>query len=120
MSKGPTFSDRLQDAILAESPEYVGSGSKDFADIDLSRGEARFNWPGDVLAALVAPRSGQMHYQDPMGSLDLRTTFLAAAVPEPRGGLDAGNVLVTSGGKQALWLAFLTMVMSGDRVLLPR
>lgn len=120
MSRGPTFSDRLKDAILAESPEYVGSESKDMADVDLSRGEARFNWPADVLAALTAPRSRQMHYQDPMGSLDLRTAFLAAAVPERIRGLDAGNVLVTSGGKQALWLAFLTMVGSGDRVLLPR
>ncbi|WP_316227949.1 pyridoxal phosphate-dependent aminotransferase [Bradyrhizobium sp. SZCCHNR3015] len=128
MARSLTFVEHLREVIGAEAPGYVTrgpartAGSTHIADIDMSVGEARFNWPDDLLKSLVRPSSSQMWYQDPRGSADLRTAILVDSEqgPMPVDKIDIGNVLITSGAKQALWLAFLISVKAGDNVLLPR
>lgn len=118
--KPSTYADRLRAVLRAEAPEYTRSSNAEGAELDFSFGEARFTWPDDVLASLVAPSGALLRYQSPKGSPALRAAVLAASPRARPDGLNADNVLITCGAKQALWLAFLTQVKPGDRVLLPR
>ncbi|NER94263.1 MAG: pyridoxal phosphate-dependent aminotransferase [Symploca sp. SIO1B1] len=56
-----------------------------------------------------------------MGSPDIRAAFLAYVdqSTHPLCHIDINNVLITSGAKHAICLAFLSMVRAGDKVLLP-
>jgi aspartate aminotransferase len=105
-----------------EAPGYSRSGLVDVGEIDLALGEARFAWPDDLLATLISPSTAQMRYQNPLGLPQLRMAYLAKAASAQlqERQLDLANVLVTSGAKQALWLAFLVSVKDDSRVLLPR
>ena len=114
-----TFSDQIHAAIRSTAPGYMQATHQDFAQFDMSRGEARFTWPAEVLAAMPDPRGEDLRYQDPRGSAALREAFLAHRAIRSQPGLDPRQLLVTAGAKQALWLAFAVAVRAGDRILLP-
>lgn len=115
-----TFSDQVDEAIRYVAPDYLRSSRCDPALIDLSKGEARINWPAGILTELRKLGEADLRYQDPRGSPKLREAYLAHAAVAQLGTLDTRNCIVTAGAKQALWLAFASNVRAGDRVLLPR
>lgn len=115
-----TFSDRVSSAIRDTAPDYLQGKRDDLAQFDMSLGEVRFGWPAEMLAALPPVRDTDLRYQEPRGSAALREAYRAHVAIASRNSLEASQILVTAGAKQALWLAFATAVQPGNRVLLPR
>lgn len=74
---------------------------------DLQVGEVRYDLPDSLRAELgeCVARLKQVGYSDPHGERDLRSAYsrhLREAVP---GRIPGGEVVVTTGGKEAVWLA---------------
>jgi aspartate aminotransferase len=89
--------------------------------IDLGAGEPDFPTPAFVMrAAQRALDEGATRYTQVEGILPLRQVVADRAnAIHPRGGLDAGNVVVTAGTKQALFNACFALFGNGDEVLVP-
>ena len=84
-------------------------------------GEPDFPTPDPIVeAAAAACRDPRWHRYTPAGGLpELRAAIAAKTLRDSGYAVDAGQVLVTNGGKQALYNAFATLLDPGDEVLLP-
>jgi len=89
--------------------------------IGFGAGEPDFPTPDYVVAAAVAACSDPaMHRYTPAGGLPaLKEAIVAKTARDSGLTIAANQVLVTNGGKQALYNAFATMLDPGDEVLLP-
>lgn len=122
---GPlTLSDRAQAlqpsltlAIAARAKQLRAEGH----DIcSLSAGEPDFDTPAFIRqAAAAALESGQTRYGPVAGEPALREAIAAKLSLENRVPTDAAGVLVTNGGKQALYNLFQVLLGPGDAILLP-
>jgi len=73
-----------------------------------------------VSAAVRACREPRFHHYTPAGGLpELRAAVAAKTARDSGLDVHAGQVLVTNGGKHALFQAFATLLDPGDEVLLP-
>ena len=98
-------------ALKAAGRDVIGfgAGEPDFATPDLI-----------VQAAIEACRDPQMHHYTPAGGLpELKDAIAAKTARDSSYAITAGQVLVTNGGKQAVYQAFATLLDPGDEVLLP-
>ncbi|SFD88721.1 pyridoxal phosphate-dependent aminotransferase [Blastococcus tunisiensis] len=89
--------------------------------IGFGAGEPDFPTPDYVVeAAVAACRQPAMHRYTPAGGLPALKEAIVAKTARDSG-LQAGpaNVLVTNGGKQAVYEAFAALLDPGDEVLLP-
>jgi aspartate aminotransferase len=116
------FTDRVgrvsPSATLAISNEASALESQGVDVVDLSVGEPDFDTPENIKdAARDALAAGETGYTPSPGIPELR-----AAIAEKlrADGLDHGpeNVMVTPGGKQALYEVFQTLIDDGDEVAL--
>ena len=84
-------------------------------------GEPDFPTPGHIVdAAVAACREVRNHRYTPAGGLPELKAAIAAKTARDSGLQVAPNqVLVTNGGKQAVYAAFATLCDPGDEVLLP-
>src|SRR5687767_5747599 len=84
-------------------------------------GEPDFPTPDFIVeAAIAAARVPAMHRYTPAGGLPaLKEAIVAKTARDSGLSVTAANVLVTNGGKQAIYEAFATMLDPGDEVLLP-
>lgn len=89
--------------------------------VRLEVGEPDFDTPGFVVeAAHRAAEGGDTHYTSTRGLLALREAVAELSAKAHGHALDpATEVLVTTGGTEALYLAFLATVDAGDEVLVP-
>jgi aspartate aminotransferase len=89
--------------------------------IGFGAGEPDFPTPDYIVeAAVAACRQPAMHRYTPAGGLPaLKEAIVAKTARDSGLGITPGNVLVTNGGKQAVYEAFATMLDPGDEVLLP-
>ena len=89
--------------------------------IDLGAGEPDFPTPAFVMdAAQSALNAGATRYTQVEGILPLREVIAERAnALRSLGQIDAGNVIVTAGTKQALFNACFALFGSGDEVLVP-
>jgi len=89
--------------------------------IDLGAGEPDFPTPAFVMAAAQrALDAGATRYTAVEGILPLRESIAERAnAMYASGGIDATNVVVTAGTKQALFNACFSLFGSGDEVLVP-
>ncbi len=89
--------------------------------IGFGAGEPDFPTPGYIVAAAAdACREPRFHKYTPTGGLpELRTAVAAKTRRDSGFQVDAGQVLITNGGKQAVYEAFATLLDPGDEVLLP-
>ncbi|MEV7550837.1 pyridoxal phosphate-dependent aminotransferase [Amycolatopsis sp. NPDC089917] len=89
--------------------------------IGFGAGQPDFPTPADVLeAAEAAVRDKVNHGYTAAGGLpELREAIAAKTVRDSGFEIDPGRVLVTNGGKQAVYSAFATLLDPGDEVLLP-
>jgi aspartate aminotransferase len=89
--------------------------------IGFGAGEPDFPTPAHVVSAAVrACREPRFHHYTPAGGLpELRTAVAAKTARDSGLDVHAGQVLVTNGGKHALFQAFATLLDPGDEVLLP-
>src|SRR5690348_17096288 len=89
--------------------------------IGFGAGEPDFPTPDPIVEAAVrAAREPRFHRYTPAGGLPELKDAIAAKTKRDSGyDVSAGQVLVTNGGKQAVYEAFATLLDPGDEVLLP-
>ncbi|MDQ1597780.1 MAG: aspartate aminotransferase [Microbacteriaceae bacterium] len=89
--------------------------------ISFGTGEPDFPTPDFIVETAVAaardPRNH--HYSASSGLLELREAIAAKTARDSGLVVSPSQVIVTNGGKQAVYEAFATMIDSGDEVLLP-
>lgn len=88
--------------------------------VSLTLGEPDFDTPLPVCSAVGAALAlGETHYIDNNGAPDLRERI--AAFEGERNGMDytAGEVIVTAGATEALFLALFGILNPGDEVIVP-
>jgi aspartate aminotransferase len=98
-------------ALKAEGRPVIGFGA----------GEPDFPTPDYIVdAASAACRDPTLHKYTPAGGLpELKSAVAAKTLRDSGFEVDASQVLITNGGKHALYEAFATLLDPGDEVLLP-
>src|SRR4051794_39413223 len=98
-------------ALKAAGRDVIGFGA----------GEPDFPTPDPIVeAAIAACRDPKMHHYTPAGGLpELKEAIAAKTKRDSSYEIGAAQVLVTNGGKQAVYEAFATLLDPGDEVLLP-
>jgi aspartate/methionine/tyrosine aminotransferase len=98
-------------ALKAAGRDVIGFGA----------GEPDFPTPAPIVAAAVAAcNDPAMHHYTPTPGLPALRTAIADKTRRDSGyEVAPGQVLVTNGGKQAVYEAFATLLDPGDEVLLP-
>jgi len=98
-------------ALKAAGKNVIGFGA----------GEPDFPTPAHIVAAAEAACTNPAyHHYTPAGGLpELRAAIAAKTARDSGFHVGANQVLVTNGGKQAVYEAFATIVDPGDEVLLP-
>jgi len=98
-------------ALKAAGRDVIGFGA----------GEPDFATPDAIVAAAQrACAHPRMHHYTPTGGLpELRTAVAAKTRRDSGYAVTSAQVLITNGGKQAVYEAFATLLDPGDEVLLP-
>ncbi len=98
-------------ALAAAGRPVIGCGA----------GEPDFPTPDYIVeAAVAACREPKWHRYTPAGGLpELKEAIAVKTMRDSGYSVQASQVLVTNGGKQALYNAFATLLDPGDEVLLP-
>jgi aspartate/methionine/tyrosine aminotransferase len=98
-------------ALKAAGRDVIGFGA----------GEPDFATPAPIVAAAIAACSDPaMHHYTPAGGLPaLRKAIAEKTLRDSNYAVTPAQVLVTNGGKQAVYEAFATLLDPGDEVLLP-
>lgn len=98
-------------ALIAAGRPVIGFGA----------GEPDFPTPDYIVeAAVAAARDPKWHRYTPAGGLPALKEAIAAKTARDSGfQVSASQVLITNGGKQALYNAFATLLDPGDEVILP-
>ena len=125
---GPMGS-RLSDRIAAIAPSAtlaVDAKAKALKAagepvIGFGAGEPDFATPDHVVeAAVAAARDPRNHRYTPAGGLpELKEAVVAKTARDSGYSVEAGQVLITNGGKHAVANAFAALIDPGDEVLLP-
>ncbi|WP_298120020.1 pyridoxal phosphate-dependent aminotransferase [uncultured Aurantimicrobium sp.] len=89
--------------------------------ISYAAGEPDFPTPAHIVeAALVAVKDPKNHRYTPAAGLpELRQAIAEKTKRDSGWAVDPSQVIVTNGGKQAVYQAFATLVDPGDEVLVP-
>jgi aspartate/methionine/tyrosine aminotransferase len=98
-------------ALKADGEDVIGFGA----------GEPDFPTPEHIVAAAAAAcRETRFHRYTPAAGLpELRSAIARKTKRDSGFEVEASQVLVTNGGKHALYNAFMSLVDPGDEVLLP-
>jgi aspartate aminotransferase len=98
-------------ALRAEGADVIGFGA----------GEPDFPTPQHIVDAAIAACSDPVshHYTPAAGLPELRAAIVAKTARDSGLECSASQVLVTNGGKQAVYNAFQVILDPGDEVLLP-
>jgi aspartate aminotransferase len=89
--------------------------------VDLGAGEPDFDTPDNIKrAAAEAMRRGQTKYTPTAGTRELQQAIIDYYEREFGVRFDRSEVMATSGGKQAIFNAVVSLVNPGDEVLIPR
>jgi aspartate/methionine/tyrosine aminotransferase len=105
-------------AVDAKARELKAAGRPVIA---FGAGEPDFPTPDYIVAAAEAACGARVNhgYTAAGGLPELREAIVAKTMRDSGYGVAANQVLVTNGGKQAVYSAFATLVDPGDEVLLP-
>lgn len=89
--------------------------------ISFAAGEPDFPTPEHIVeAAVVAARDPRNHRYTPAAGLpELREAIAAKTLRDSRLEVSPSQVIVTNGGKQAVYQSFATLLDPGDEVLMP-
>ncbi|GAA2004862.1 pyridoxal phosphate-dependent aminotransferase [Nakamurella flavida] len=89
--------------------------------IGFGAGEPDFPTPAPIVAAAVAAAGDPANhrYTPAAGLPDLRAAVAAKTARDSGYDVEPSQVLITNGGKQAVYQAFATLLDPGDEVLLP-
>jgi aspartate/methionine/tyrosine aminotransferase len=105
-------------AITAQANRLKAAGRP---VIGYGAGEPDFATPDFIVeAAVAAARDPRNHHYTPAAGLDeLRAAIAAKTARDSGWDVDAGQVVVTNGGKHAVYASFQAILDPGDEVLLP-
>ncbi|MDF3051280.1 MAG: Aspartate transaminase [Pseudonocardia sp.] len=110
-----------ESATLAVDAKAKALKAAGRAVIGFGAGEPDFPTPAPIVAAAQAacgdPKSHR--YTPAAGLPELRAAVVEKTARDSGLPLAAGQVLITNGGKQAVYQAFATLIDPGDEVLLP-
>jgi aspartate aminotransferase len=121
---GPRISDRVgaiaESATLAVDAKAKALRAAGRAVIGFGAGEPDFPTPDYIVdAAIAAARNSKYHHYTPVPGLpELREAVAAKTKRDSGFETAAANVLITNGGKQAVYNAFAALLDPGDEVLL--
>jgi len=89
--------------------------------IGFGAGEPDFPTPGYIVQAAIEAASNPANhrYTPTPGLPELREAIVAKTLRDSHYEITADQVLVTNGGKQAVYQAFATIINPGDEVILP-
>jgi aspartate aminotransferase len=124
MGMGARISDRIaaiaESATLAVDARAKALKAAGRPVIGFGAGEPDFPTPDYIVeAAVAAARDPKNHRYTPVAGLpDLRAAVAAKTKRDTGYDIEAAQVLVTNGGKQAVYNAFATLLDPGDEVLL--
>jgi aspartate aminotransferase len=89
--------------------------------VDLGAGEPDFDTPENIKqAAAEAMRRGKTKYTPTAGTRDLQQAIIEFYEREFGASFERAEVMATSGGKQAIFNAVVTLANAGDEVLIPK
>ena len=89
--------------------------------VDLGAGEPDFDTPQNIKdSALAAMAAGQTKYTPTAGMRKLQQAIIEMYSRDFGASYDRTEVMATSGGKQAIFNAAVTLINSGDEVLIPK
>ncbi|TGG94414.1 MAG: pyridoxal phosphate-dependent aminotransferase [Aphanocapsa feldmannii 277cV] len=116
-ARAESLSPSLTLSIIAKAARMRAEGH----DIcSLSAGEPDFDTPGFICdAAVEALRQGKTRYGPAAGEPALRCAIAAKLYRDNRLDTNSQQVLVTNGGKQALFNLFQVLLGPGDEALIP-
>ncbi|MFI7617087.1 pyridoxal phosphate-dependent aminotransferase [Nonomuraea terrae] len=123
MSTRPRISARIsaisESATLAVDAKAKAMKAAGRPVIGFGAGEPDFPTPGYIVeAAVEAARNPRFHKYTPAGGLPELKQAIAAKTRRDSGyAAEAAQVLVTNGGKQAVYEAFATLLDPGDEVM---
>ena len=121
---GARISDRIaaiaESATLAVDAKAKSLKAAGHPVIGFGAGEPDFATPGYIVeAAIEAAAEPRFHHYSPVGGLpELREAIAAKTARDSGYVVSPAQVLVTNGGKQAVYEAFATLLDPGDEVLL--
>jgi aspartate aminotransferase len=121
---GVRVSDRIaaiaESATLAVDAKAKALKAAGRPVIGFGAGEPDFPTPDYIVeAAVAACRDPKNHHYTPVGGLpDLKAAVAAKTLRDTGYEVAAGQVLITNGGKQAVYNAFAALLDPGDEVLL--
>jgi aspartate aminotransferase len=120
---GARISDRIaaiaESATLAVDAKAKALKAAGRPIIGFGAGDPDFPTPDYIVeAAVAACRDPRYHHYTPVAGLpELRAAVAAKSRRDTDYQVDAGQVLITNGGKQAVYNAFATLLDPGDEVL---
>ncbi|HXI25884.1 MAG TPA: pyridoxal phosphate-dependent aminotransferase [Pyrinomonadaceae bacterium] len=89
--------------------------------VDLGAGEPDFDTPQNIKdAALEAMRAGKTKYTPTAGTRQLQNAIIEMYSRDFGAAYERNEVMATSGGKQAIFNAAVTLINPGDDVLIPK
>ena len=89
--------------------------------VDLGAGEPDFDTPQNIKdAALAAMTAGQTKYTPTAGTRQLQRAIIEMYARDFGAAYERNEVMATSGGKQAIFNAAVTLINPGDDVLIPK
>src|SRR5881392_2199431 len=89
--------------------------------VDLGAGEPDFDTPQNIKeAALAAMQAGRTKYTPTSGTRDFQKTIIDMYRRDFGANYERNEVMATSGGKQAIFNAVVSLINPGDEVLIPR
>jgi aspartate/methionine/tyrosine aminotransferase len=121
---GARVSDRIaaiaESATLAVDAKAKALKAAGRPVIGFGAGEPDFPTPDYIVqAAIEAARNPKYHRYTPVGGLpELREAVAAKTLRDTRYPVEPAQVLITNGGKQAVYNAFATLLDPGDEVIL--
>ena len=121
---GPLLSERVQAIGFSKIREMMGkveeAKRKGIEITDLSIGRPDFDTPEHIKeAAVKALAEGKVHYTASAGTLELREAICHRYQEDFGMKIDPGDILVTTGAAEAIFIGLLSVLNPGDEVLVP-
>ena len=108
-------------ATLAATQAVVALRAEGVDVVDLGAGEPDFDTPENIkLAADEAMRDGKTKYTSVAGTRELQAAIIGYYERGFGASFEPPEVMATSGGKQAIFNAIVSLIGPGDEVLIPK
>jgi aspartate/methionine/tyrosine aminotransferase len=118
------LSERIKGMGFSKIREVMGrveeAKRKGIKITDLSIGRPDFDTPGHIKeAAAKALADGYVHYTASAGTLELREAICRRFQEDHQMKLDPGEIIVTTGAAEAIFIGLMSVLDPGDEVLVP-